>query len=424
MQDIEYTMGKASWCFMTDKHVVKSYSSRSKKTVKPARGSIYDCWLREVLCLERVFAYPNFPQLLNKTESDYSLHMTNVGESLFHTWHEHNLMLYLDQANRMCDALEKANIQYFFAGLNKGPLKPPIAYNPRSDVPLSNLCIRDGELHLIDFEMANPKDCWLEDAQHPRIKQLFTRYDPENFRKFLITGLKYPKESFEKELWRKIPPSDSKEKIWKRMKEMNPREAYKSMTTFNTPNPKYVEAWKKYQKRFGTHDAVNRVNNMNLDKICKPEHKLLDIGCNDGYITQLVAPMVASATGVEPHVELPTDKADNIKWVKQTFNEFVQNNSKVYDILLSLAVSIQLRDFGGLSEDQIVEAYWQLLAPGGIVIHETQKLQGRPNNIEHTNKMLDAYAKHFTILDKGKARASGGREYYHFKRIDRETDGI
>ena len=45
-------------------------------------------------------------------------------------------------------------------------------------------------------------------------------------------------------------------------------------------------------------------------------------------------------------------------------------------------------------------------------------------NIEHTNKMLDAYAKHFTILDKGKARASGGREYYHFKRIDRETDGI
>ena len=84
------------------------------------------------------------------------------------------------------------------------------------------------------------------------------------------------------------------------MKEMNPREAYKSMTTFNTPNPKYVEAWKKYQKRFGKDDAINRVKNMKLDQICKPEHKLVDIGCNDGYITQLVAPMVASATGVEP----------------------------------------------------------------------------------------------------------------------------
>ena len=85
----------------------------------------------------------------------------------------------------------------------------------------------------------------------------------------MLTGLKYPKESFEKELWRKIPPSDSKEKIWKRMKEMNPREAYKSMTTFNTPNPKYVEAWKKYPKRFGKDDAINCVKNMKLDQICK-----------------------------------------------------------------------------------------------------------------------------------------------------------
>ena len=78
--------------------------------------------------------------------------------------------------------------------------------------------------------------------------------------------------------------------------------------------------------------------------------------------------MVASATGVEPYVELPTDKADNIKWVKQTFNEFVQNNSKVYDILLSLAVSIQLRDFGGLTEEQIVDYYYDLVAPNGIVV--------------------------------------------------------
>ena len=39
---------------------------------------------------------------------------------------------------------------------------------------------------------------------------------------------------------------------------------------------------------------------MKLDQICKSEHKLVDIGCNDGYITQLVAIMVASATGVEP----------------------------------------------------------------------------------------------------------------------------
>ena len=184
------------------------------------------------------------------------------------------------------------------------------------------------------------------------------------------------------------------------------------MTTFNTPNLKYVEAWKKYQKRFGKDDAVNRVKNMKLDQICKDNHKLVDIGCNDGYITELVAPMVASATGVEPHVELPN--TNTVKWIKQTFNEFVQNNTKQYDILLSLAVSIQLRDFGGLTEDQIVDYYYDIVAPNGIVVHETQKLENRPNNIDHTNKMITAFKEKFKQIDHGPARAGGQREYYHF----------
>lgn len=407
---MKFAIGKVSGVFITSDKAVKFFGLR-KKNVKPTRGTIRECYEREVECLRRLQGIPGFPILHATRDKEMIVEMENCGESLFSTWHEHNLMLYLDQANRICDALEKANIQYFFAGLNKGPFAPPIAYNPRSDVPLSNLCIRDGELHLIDFEMTNPKG-FHEDKMHPKIKELFSRYDPDKFRKFLLTGLKYPKESFEKELWRKIPPSDSKEKIWKRMKEMNPREAYKSMTTFNTPNPKYVEAWKKYQKRFGKDDAINRVQNMKLDKICKPEHKLVDIGCNDGYITELVAPMVASATGVEPHVELPN--TNTVKWVKQTFNEFVQNNSKQYDILLSLAVSIQLRDFGGLTEEQIVDYYYDLVAPGGIVVHETQKLENRPNNIDHTNKMINAFKNKFKQIDHGPARPSGKREYYHF----------
>ena len=53
-------------------------------------------------------------------DKEMIVEMENCGESLF-TWHEHNLMLYLDQAT-LCDALEKANVQYFFAGLNKGPI--------------------------------------------------------------------------------------------------------------------------------------------------------------------------------------------------------------------------------------------------------------------------------------------------------------
>jgi 2-polyprenyl-3-methyl-5-hydroxy-6-metoxy-1,4-benzoquinol methylase len=189
------------------------------------------------------------------------------------------------------------------------------------------------------------------------------------------------------------------------------------MTTFTQPSEKIVNEWKKYQKRFGTADAIDRVKRMKLNKVCKPEHKLVDIGCNDGYITQLVAPMVSSATGVEPFVELPDDKPANVNWIKKTFNEFADTTEQ-YDILLSLAVSIQLRDFGGLTEEQIVNKYYDLVAPGGIVVHETQKLENRPNNIEHTNAMIKAFNQKFKQIDHGQARPSGKREYYHFQKVD------
>jgi hypothetical protein len=84
--------------------------------------------------------------------------------------------------------------------------------------------------------------------------------------------------------------------------------------------------------------------------------------------------------------------------------------------LLSLAVSIQLRDFGDLSEQEIVDGYASLLVPGCIVVHETQKLQDRPNNQEHTSWMLKAFATKFEQVEHGLARAGGKREYYHFRK--------
>ena len=88
----------------------------------------------------------------------------------------------------------------------------------------------------------------------------------------------------------------------------------------------------------------------------------------------------------------------------------------MYDVLLSLAVSIQLRDFGGLTEQQIVDSYYSLLPVGGVVVHETQKLENRPNNQAHTNAMLAAFDKKFVRIEHGQARPGGKREYYHFRK--------
>lgn len=404
---MKYAIGKSSGCFIGDDSVVKIFNLR-KKSIKPARGSYEHCWLRETTCLQRLKGRLHFPQLLATHKDILAFEMTSVGESLYVHWQDYDLKKYISQAHAIADALEEAKIQYFYPGMD-----PASKHKEYTKFPLSNFCINDGELSLIDFELANPIDSLAEEHITDRMRYLYDNYNKHHFREALVNALKNPKECYEAELMAKLVDKDK----FPKLKNQDPKKVYKSMTAFTQPSEKIVKEWKKYQKRFGLTDAEDRVARMRLSEVCKPEHKLVDIGCNDGFITMLVAPMVASATGVEPFVELPDDKPENIKWFRSTFNDFVDQNTKQYDVLLSLAVSIQLRDFGGLTEQQIVDAYYSLLAPGGIVVHETQKLENRPNNIAHTNAMITAFKTKFVQQDHGQARPSGQREYYHFQKI-------
>jgi len=401
------TIGKSSGVFINDDTVTKIFNIRGKG-IKAARGSYELCWQRETECLERLRGRRHFPQLLEKHPEKLGLRMTYTGDSLFDTWQEHNLKLYVDQAHTIADTLEQAGIQYFYPGMD-----PNSKTKNYSKFPLSNFCIDDGEISLIDYELANPVGSPSEVQMSDRLRYLYDNYNKDHFRQTLVHALENPRECYESELMAKLVDKDK----FPKLKDRNPREVWKSMTAFTKPSDKIIKEWQKYQKRYGMNDAVDRVERMQLADVCKPEHKLVDIGCNDGYITMLVAPMVASATGVEPHVELPKDKPENVKWAVMDFNTFVEQNTKQYDVLLSLAVSIQLRDFGGLTEQEIVDRYYDLLAPGGIVVHETQKLENRPNNQTHTTNMLEAFNTKFDQLAHGQARPSGRREYYHFRKV-------
>ena len=403
---MKYSIGKTSGVFIGDESVVKIFNIRNK-ALKPSRGTYQDCWDRETTCLTRLKGELHFPQLIETYNDILGIKMTPAGESLFYTWQEHDLMLYLDQVNRIADTLEKHNIKYFHVGMD-GKAK----VNKQNVFPLSNFCIEDGEISLIDFEMACPVGSEAESNMSDRFKELYANYNPNVFRQTLIDTLKDPKPCYEAELVAKLP---DKNKI-DIFKDRNPREVYKSMTTFTQPSEKIVKEWRKYQKRFGKDQAVDRVQKMNLPSVCGSDKTVVDIGCNDGYISMLVAPLVASVTGVEPHVELTEDKPANVTWVRNTFNEFLESNPGTFDVLLSLAVSIQLRDFGGLTEQEIVNGYYSLLPVGGVVVHETQKLENRPNNQEHTTAMIDAFKTKFVQIEHGDARGSGKREYYHFRK--------
>jgi len=408
---MKYAMGKASWCFITDEHVVKSYSSRNKKSVKPARGSLYDCWLRETTCLERLKGKLHFPQLIGSDESDHSLAMTQVGDSLFNTWHEHDLTKYVDQAHAIADALEATDIKYFYPGMD-----PASKQKDYAKFPLSNFCIDDGELSLIDFEMSCPLNSLAHKRLSDRLSYLYTFYNKDHFRESLVETLKNPVISWESELMAKLV---DKEKFNK-MREKNPRELWDSMTMYTQPPEKVINEWKKYQRRYGIQDAKDRIERMKLVEVASQYEgcQLIDIGCNDGFITKLMSKHVAKAVGVEPFVKLSDDKkTSNLKWYRGTFNDYLKfKSTENFDVLLSLAVSIQLRDFGGLSEQEIVDGYYNLLVPGGTVVHETQKLENRPNNQEHTAAMIAAFKTKFEQIDHGQARAGGKREYYHFRK--------
>ena len=80
-------------------------------------------------------------------------------------------------------------------------------------------------------------------------------------------------------------------------------------------------------------------------------------------------------------------------------------------------MTIQVRDVDGFSEDQIAKGHYDLVKEGGIMIYETQKLEGRPLNQAHVDKMLSAFrAKFGNETTSGNARVSGRRKYYIFKK--------
>ena len=408
---MKYSMGKASWCFITEEHVVKSYSARNKKSVKPARGSLYDCWLRETTCLERLTNSIHFPHMIAHNVDDSSLVMTNKGDSLFNTWHEHDLKKYVEQAHYIADELSAQKIFYFYPGMD-----PRTKDKSFYKFPLSNYCIQDGELSLIDFELSLPKDSLAEARISDRLDWLYQHYNQDHFREALVLALEEPRISWESELHAKLVDKDKFDELRTR----NPREVWDSMTMFTQPPEKVIKEWKNYQRRYGLNDAESRVERMGLVDLAnsmREERTLIDIGCNDGFITKLMANHVKKAVGVEPFVKLSDDKKPaNVKWYRGTFNDYLKYKKGKFDIVLSLAVSIQLRDFGGLSEQEIVDGYHKICRNGGIVVHETQKLENRPNNQEHTEMMLTAFREKFEEIEHGQARPSGNREYYHFRK--------
>jgi len=95
----------------------------------------------------------------------------------------------------------------------------------------------------------------------------------------------------------------------------------------------------------------------------------------------------------------------------------VTESTETYDVVFSFAMTIQVRDNDKLDENAIANGHYHMTKDGGIMIYETQKLEGRPLNQSHVDKMLTAFReKYGQEIKSGNARQSGKRQYYIFKK--------
>ena len=104
-------------------------------------------------------------------------------------------------------------------------------------------------------------------------------------------------------------------------------------------------------------------------------------------------------------------------WVAKGFKDYVNENTDTFDVIFSFAMTIQVRDNDKLNENQIANGHYHMTKDGGIMIYETQKLEARPLNQSHVDKMLLAFReKYGQEIKSGNARQSGKRQYYIFKK--------
>ena len=176
-------------------------------------------------------------------------------------------------------------------------------------------------------------------------------------------------------------------------------------------------AWKNYQA-ISKNNARDRVELLNLRKYGGKGKTLVDLGANQGEFAIELTDDFDHIHSVEPYVE-PLDLPGNVTRVVKGFKDFISVSTMEarFDVVFSFAMTIQVKEFDHMTEDQIAEGHYWLTKPGGTMIYETQKVDNRQDNTVHVYRMLAEFTRCFGIaIESGNARGAGGRKYYVFQR--------
>lgn len=151
----------------------------------------------------------------------------------------------------------------------------------------------------------------------------------------------------------------------------------------------------------GSRPTEERFKEYNLEKIIKPNYKILDIGCNMGFFSLYSSRFAKEVTGFDINESLVnianyTKKRLNIQNVEFHHGDFISYQpSEKFDVIYAFAVYKWI----GISMNELLDKIKHMLNDGGYILIESNNYHVVEEEFESD---LDGISKNeFSIVDFG-----------------------
>lgn len=171
----------------------------------------------------------------------------------------------------------------------------------------------------------------------------------------------------------------------------------------------------------GQRPTMHRLENYGLERWLRPEHEVLDIGCNIGCLGIEVSKKVKKYIGFDNNPEvievanILSNFHDNEKceFLLCDFNQFLRKNNKKYDFLFSFAVHHWI----GLEMHDYVKLLKSMIVKGGFVLVESHDLKSSYDKFMKDMKYF--VEEGFVILEKGRIKDDGviARSFFILQKV-------
>ncbi len=154
----------------------------------------------------------------------------------------------------------------------------------------------------------------------------------------------------------------------------------------------------------GSRSTEKRFREYNISNYFSKDKKILDIGCNCGFVCLYSSEFVQNVTGVEinPYlVKIGNEvksflNIDNVEFICSKFEDY--NPDHKFNIIYSFANDSTIDDNTTFNFEEYIEKILSLLSPHGLLIFESQAFDVLLPKVFQPK--LEILQKYFTIKEK------------------------